>query len=326
MAWWPLDRSTPNRSRKRSIIPRNAVWQYLAGSEPPENWTALDFEPRGWKSGVAGFGYGDGDDRTELDMKGKYTRVYIRKTFSGKDLADVDALGLMVSYDDGFIAYLNGHEIARGAVSAGRGAEATGVKIHETEGFDYFAVNGWRELIKPGNNVLALEGHNVEIDSSDFSLHAYLAVGHQQEATGQAVDAWDANSGRRLWQIKFRSTGTCLNGPAGCAGDGLMFFTGGGESSGATGETMAIEPRTGKIAWRTAEAFASQTGTPSFQDGRCTCPVRTNCRSPAFRRPMAVSSGSRKKVATAGMSIRFRWARTTSPSTINTTAVPSEGT
>ena len=258
--------------RERMIIPRNAVWAYLAGSEPPENWGSPDFEPNGWKSGVAGFGYGDDDDRTVLDMRGKYTRVYIRKKFSCRELADIDAVNLMVSYDDGFVAYLNGREIARADLTAGRGAQASGVKIHETEGFDCFAIEGCRELLKPDNNVLALEGHNVDIDSSDFSLDAYLVAGRRAGEVGQAVDAWDAHTGQHLWQIKFASRGTCLNGPAGCAGDGLMFFTGGGESRNATGETMAIVPRTGKIVWRTAAAFASQTGTPAFQDGKVYLP------------------------------------------------------
>ena len=256
----------------RPVIPPNAVWQYLAGSEPPENWTQRDFQPRGWKSGHAGFGYGDDDDRTELDMQGKYTRVYIRKAFSAKGIADDDELGLMVSYDDGFIAYLNGREVARASVASGSGAGASGVGVHEADRFVYFAIKNWKELIEPEGNVIALEGHNANRTSSDFSLHAYLVLGPCEEPAGQVVDAWDAATGRPLWRVTFRSGGKRLNGPAGCAGDGLMFFTGGGESRDATGETVAVVPRSGEILWRTGEAFASQTGTPAFQDGRIYLP------------------------------------------------------
>ena len=98
------------------------------------------------------------------------------------------------------------------------------------------------------------------------------AVGHPELAIGQAIDAWDAETGRHLWQIDFRSQGTFLNGPAGCSGDGIMFFAGGGENRGGTGETMAVAPRTGEILWRTSQAYASQTGTPSYQDGRVYLP------------------------------------------------------
>ena len=107
---------------------------------------------------------------------------------------------------------------------------------------------------------------------------------HQSAKTfGQVVDAWDAATGGHLWRVKFNSTGNYLNGPAGCVGDNIMFFTGGGESPRATGETVAIEPRSGKVQWRTAEAFASQTGTPSFQQGMVYLPG-------TYKRPLACLS------------------------------------
>ena len=91
------------------------------------------------------------------------------------------------------------------------------------------------------------------------------------DAVNQAIDAWDATSGHRLWRVELSSSGTFLNGPAGCAGDGVMFFTGGGEGNRDRGETVAIQPRTGRVLWHSA-AFASQTGTPSYQDGRVYLP------------------------------------------------------
>lgn len=105
------------------------------------------------------------------------------------------------------------------------------------------------------------------------------------QAVGQAVDAWDAVTGRHRWRVVFRSTGKRLNGPAGCVGDGIMFFTGGGESPDATGETVAIHPLTGEIIWRTSAAFASQTGTPSFQDGKVYLPG-------TYKRPLACLSAT----------------------------------
>jgi outer membrane protein assembly factor BamB len=105
------------------------------------------------------------------------------------------------------------------------------------------------------------------------------------EAVGQAVDAWDANTGQHLWQVNFNSSGKLLNGPAGCAADGVMFFTGGGEGEGETGETVAMVARTGKILWRTPHAFASQTGTPSYQDGKVYLPG-------TYKRPLACLSAS----------------------------------
>ncbi len=99
------------------------------------------------------------------------------------------------------------------------------------------------------------------------------------DAIDQAVDAWDAATGKPLWRVKMASRGKFLNGPAGCAGDGVIFFTGGGEGTRDRGETVAIHPQTGHILWR-SEEFASQTGTPSYKDGRLYLPG-------TYRRPIA---------------------------------------
>jgi outer membrane protein assembly factor BamB len=135
-----------------------------------------------------------------------------------------------------------------------------------------FPIDDWRELLRPGRNVLAIEGHNVTLDSSDFTLDPSLVLVEEEQSVSQVVDAWDAETGEPLWQAAITSSGKRLNGPAGCAGDGWMYFTGGGESPDATGETIAIVPRTGEVVWQNPAAFASQTGTPSFRDGRLYLP------------------------------------------------------
>ena len=99
------------------------------------------------------------------------------------------------------------------------------------------------------------------------------------QAVGQAIDAWDAVTGEPRWRVTISASGKYLNGPAGCAGDGVMFFTGGGEGTRDVGETVAINPRNGEVLWR-SDQFASQTGTPSYQDGLVYLPG-------TYRRPMA---------------------------------------
>ena len=161
----------------RTIRPHEK-WQYLAGAHAPEGWTKIDFKADGWKTGPAGFGYADNDDRTVLDdMLKKYTTVYIRKTFDGAALKEATHLALAVSYDDGFIAYLNGVEVIRAGVSSGRGAKVGRVFNHEAGSYKTFAIKDFQKLITPGKNVIALEGHNAAIDSSDFSLDPYLVAG-----------------------------------------------------------------------------------------------------------------------------------------------------
>ncbi|MHC4202645.1 MAG: hypothetical protein ACYSU0_21845 [Planctomycetota bacterium] len=165
-------------ARMKPVIEKNAQWNYLAGAHPRGKWTRHDYRPlaeHGWRAGPAGFGYGDNDDRTVLkNMRHKYTVVYIRRPFSVADPGDVKALELVINYDDGFIAYLNGKEVARAGVPTGSGVEASGMVQHEQGKFERFQIKDLGRLLRRGRNVFAIEGHNTRSSSSDFSLDPYL--------------------------------------------------------------------------------------------------------------------------------------------------------
>jgi len=166
------------RKNQKPIIEKHAEWDYLAGPDlhPAKGWTGLSFDTSNWKKGKAGFGYGDKDDHTILDMKDKYTVVYTRKEFVIDDLASIKAPGLAVKYDDGFIAYLNGQPIVRALVDYGDGKTAKGFHKHEAKEYEYFSLNQYRKLFRKGKNVLSIEGHNSDLGSSDFTLDAFLTV------------------------------------------------------------------------------------------------------------------------------------------------------
>lgn len=164
------------------LIAKNATWSYLGGSHPagnPTDWAAPDYDVSGWKTGKAGFGYGDDDDTTVINMRNKFTTLYIRKDFELPANANLEKLGLAVSYDDAFIAYINGHEVHRQGVDKRQGAAADGFTNHDAnKTFEYFPLKKISKILKPGEtNVLAIEGHNVNIKSSDFTLHPRLLLG-----------------------------------------------------------------------------------------------------------------------------------------------------
>jgi len=170
----PKSKTAPTADLK-PVIPPGAEWQYLAGSHAKAGWTQTTFRPAGWKTGKAGFGYGDRDDQTVLNMKGKYTAVYIRKTFQVANPAALTKLALVVNYDDAFVAYLNGKEVARAGVQ-GAGAKVKKVSGHEAEGHQRFDIRNAARLLRKGTNVLAIEGHNTNATSSDFSLDPWLGT------------------------------------------------------------------------------------------------------------------------------------------------------
>jgi acid phosphatase type 7 len=158
-------------------IPQNAEWRYLAGTHPPTNWTQLNFRGLAWTIGQAGFGYGDNDDRTVLtNMQGRYSTVYVRHMFDVEQADHITELGLMINYDDAFVAYLNGKEVARVGMK-GSGRNSYDLKTHNATGkFSYFPLKDFEKYLRTGANVLAIEGHNSKVDSTDFTLDPFLVI------------------------------------------------------------------------------------------------------------------------------------------------------
>ena len=164
----------------KMIIRKNSQWAYFLGAEdPPKDWNTLAFNHSSWKKGESGFGFGDNDDRTVLEsMKNKYTTLYLRRSFALPDGVDYKKIGLVASYDDAFIAYLNGKEILRVGIESGNGQKARNISSHEAEKtFEYFPFDTDAiKAIEGGVNILAIEGHNHEKKSSDFTIHPTLIL------------------------------------------------------------------------------------------------------------------------------------------------------
>ena len=160
------------------VIPKYAEWTYLAGEHPEgTSWTQLDFEGAGWKQGQAPFGFEYKEARTVLDdMKGRSSVCYIRHTFEIKNTDRLAELGLMINYDDGFIAYLNGQEVLRKGVGKGNGQAAREIRSHDATRYLYYPIEDFAQHLRSGMNVLAIEGHNISPDSRDFLLDPYLII------------------------------------------------------------------------------------------------------------------------------------------------------
>lgn len=156
-------------------------YTYFRGiEEPPADWTTLEFDDFDWEIGNSGFGYGDVDDNTIIDdMQNSYLSIYIRKFINIDDLGAINFIQLGMRYDDGFIAYLNGVEIARSLSMGPAGIPAnfnTPASDHEStptpEWFN-FSLDAL-DVLQEGENILAIEGHNTNLTSSDFTLIPYL--------------------------------------------------------------------------------------------------------------------------------------------------------
>ena len=84
-------------------------------SAPPPNWMQSQYNDSTWLTGPGGFGYGDGDDSTIIPPT---ISLCIRIPFNLADTAKIKMAVLQADYDDAFIAFINGTEIARGNFGA----------------------------------------------------------------------------------------------------------------------------------------------------------------------------------------------------------------
>ena len=177
----------PNSSlnAQSPLVQEGDTWRFFrAVSAPPETWVDLEFnaEEGGWESGPGGIGYGDDDDATVLDdMANNYIAVYMRIEFDvPAELAEA-WLQLRVRYDDSFVAYIDGEEVARRGIDGAPPLFDQGASVdHEitsADGFDEEFLLEQTEL-DTGRHVLAVEVHNITLGSSDLSFAAEL-VGSQ---------------------------------------------------------------------------------------------------------------------------------------------------
>ncbi len=86
-------------------------------NEKVVGWTEAKFDDKKWKDGISGFGFSDNDDNTvtPAGLISIWTRYY----FDASNASSVKELILLVDYDDQYIAWLNGVEIARSASAPG---------------------------------------------------------------------------------------------------------------------------------------------------------------------------------------------------------------
>ncbi|MBN1505594.1 MAG: lamin tail domain-containing protein [Sedimentisphaerales bacterium] len=165
----------PEGADARALIPTN--------SSLGLSWTQVSFNDAGWLAGKTGVGY-DYAGLIQLDvaaMRNVNQTVHIRIPFDVTDVTKIDKLLLRLKFEDGFVAYVNGVEVARNNAPEGAsltwnsGAPANrddSLAVEAVE-FDLTASKG--TLVK-GKNVLAIHGLNNGLTSSDLLILPQLVA------------------------------------------------------------------------------------------------------------------------------------------------------
>lgn len=167
----------------QTIINKGDTWKFkIFTSEPPVEWKNIGYNDLAWQSGPSGFGFGDGDDSTIVQAT---ISLYLRKTFTIDDTASIKDALLHIDYDDGFVAYLNGVELTRKNLgNAGQLVPYNKTTDDYSEAQMYqggkpyeFRLEELHNLLKQGENVLAIQVHNQSLNSSDLTLIPFFTIG-----------------------------------------------------------------------------------------------------------------------------------------------------
>ncbi|MBC8469759.1 MAG: lamin tail domain-containing protein, partial [Planctomycetes bacterium] len=176
-----------------TLIIESAAKQVLVPSRPvSENWKGGEsFNDSGWLAcvgipGGVGFERGSGyEGFITLDIEGQMyinnATCYIRIPFTIEVSPDgFDFMTLKIRYDDGFIAYINGVEVARrnflGTPTWNSSAQASH-SDSEAAVFENIDISAYLDALGPGNNILAVQGLNSSTTSTDLLISAELVAG-----------------------------------------------------------------------------------------------------------------------------------------------------
>ena len=171
---WPFGEWVP-------VINLGANWNYKPGSvNISSDWKNLNYDDSEWSLGASSIGYGDNDDITTIEP---VISVFMRKAFVVSNISDISHGLLHMDYDDGFIAYINGVEIARNNLGikgsntlfdqfADTNVEA---KIYQGLKPEKFVIEDIIDHINQGENILAIQVHNASHNLNDLTALPVLS-------------------------------------------------------------------------------------------------------------------------------------------------------
>ncbi|SVA75169.1 uncharacterized protein METZ01_LOCUS128023 [marine metagenome] len=203
-------------------------------------WFQPSFDDSSWVAGTNGAGYEAGQGFEKLitpnfnfigQMHNKATSLYLRFPFEIDDLDAIHAnknLLLRMKCDDAFVAYINGHEVARmnapeNAQWNSRATDSGDDGANST--FASFNINKHRDKLYKGRNLLAIHGMNISPESTDLLVVTELQTSEHdyEDAIWELIDEeafykfwalegllsfWDGYSGNRNNYFIYLNPGT----------------------------------------------------------------------------------------------------------------------
>ncbi len=179
--------SQQNAGTSTVLAAENADKRVLVPTGPVnEEWKGGGiFNDRDWIPGTGGIGYDTGSEYRQLididlydQMYQDQTSCYIRIPFDvTTDPEQYSIMTLKICYDDGFVAYVNGTEVARRNFAGTPAWNSNADTTHDDSAavnFEYINISSYLDILVSGYNVLAIHGLNRSSTSTDFLISAEL--------------------------------------------------------------------------------------------------------------------------------------------------------
>ena len=207
LLWWHLP-TLVSIADETTLAHVGDEWAYWKGTGEPSSpltaWRQLGFDDSHWSTSPSGIGSAAGypaSIATPLpDMPFNYVSIYMRHKFTVLAPSAIKWLVLRLDYDGGFIAYLNGVEIARRGLPGAAGTRIffnTPAAQHPAGAAEEIDVTPFSHLLQQGDNVLAIQAHNSSWFPSSFVIVPELLANFQR---GPFVQNASAGTIQVVWK------------------------------------------------------------------------------------------------------------------------------
>ncbi|MBN1182969.1 MAG: lamin tail domain-containing protein [Bacteroidales bacterium] len=154
------------------------------------------------------------------------TSCYIRIsfTFDITEVSNYNSMELGVRYDDGFVAYLNGTKVAEANAPASPVWNSASTAGHEADNLTTFSITDYMDELADGDNVLAIQGINQNLTSSDFIISARLRLSTSSGPGNPSATAMLYSSPMDIDESKHIKARTFYNGEWSALNDRFFYL------------------------------------------------------------------------------------------------------
>ena len=192
------------------LIGAHSTWKYSDTNsdhfgDKTTDFRSKDFNDSAWKTGPSPLGYPANEtDNSTFGMisaggtlvenqgsPNAYLTYYFRNSFTVTDIAGIQKLEAALSYDDGYVMYINGKEVDRMYIDGEPAHDTAANFVNEAKdatGKRTVDLAAYRQYLVRGENTIAVNMHNRDGNSSDIYFGMTLTAFYDAGANTNSAD------------------------------------------------------------------------------------------------------------------------------------------